>query len=420
MKGLFDNFLLSLAQGPSFLNTHKSRAQCEENTKDQQSDNKKQQKQLTKKQQKALEQAQLQREEQEFLDDQKRKLLSFVRKNTDVNSEIKQGRKEIRKQYDQQAQERKHQLNMIERDQQRQASAVIQVIGKYTMKFLFLKTDDEVLYEYKRKLQKKMQWMMLQVQPFCAGVGLVIYGTLRLIKSKGSLDGMVFLTYYFYSNFCYFSDLHNKLFEIAYPAHPFIFDRRSEVVSRISYFFPTCLRNEIEYLHARIHDLPIDLEAREELLKQDTSDNKYEREFAVGKGKNKYRFKIIVKDAQIYLKCIDKFEDIFELNRDIVKDMELTDILDPHLFDNHKYITDALYEVYRDLGQEYVDKKYHKDSAMELKAKEKIIKKYGLDQQTQKQSSQNLEKNFDKELQQNIDQLEKDINSSSIQEAKRS
>lgn len=35
--------------------------------------------------------------------------------------------------------------------------------------------------------------------------------------------------------------------------------------------------------------------------------------------------------------------------------MELTEILDPYLFDNHKDITNALFEVYTDLGTQYVE-----------------------------------------------------------------
>ena len=38
--------------------------------------------------------------------------------------------------------------------------------------------------------------------------------------------------------------------------------------------------------------------------------------------------------------------------------MELTDILDPYMFDNHRYIVDALYKVYEDLGDQYVKEKY--------------------------------------------------------------
>ena len=91
----------------------------------------------------------------------------------------------------------------------------------------------------------------------------------------------------------------------------------------------------------------------EEAETQETQ-NRYEREFTCGKGAAKYRFKVVVQDAQIYLQCIDKFEDIFELSKDLVKGMELTEILDPYLFDHHKDITNALFDVYIDLGEQYV------------------------------------------------------------------
>jgi hypothetical protein len=50
---------------------------------------------------------------------------------------------------------------------------------------------------------------------------------------------------------------------------------------------------------------------------------------------------------------LDSFEEIFEVSKDLVKNMELTDILDPYLFDSHKEIINALFEVYYDLGTEY-------------------------------------------------------------------
>lgn len=84
--------------------------------------------------------------------------------------------------------------------------------------------------------------------------------------------------------------------------------------------------------------------------------SRYEREFTVRGGK---RFKLIVDDGQIYLKCIDKFEDIFEVSRDVVgKNIELTDLLEPSIFDSHKEVVNALFEVYYDLGTQYVQKYY--------------------------------------------------------------
>ena len=84
--------------------------------------------------------------------------------------------------------------------------------------------------------------------------------------------------------------------------------------------------------------------------------SRYEREFTVRGGK---RFKLIVDDGQIYLKCIDKFEEIFEVSRDVVgKNIELTDLLEPSIFDSHKEVVNALFEVYYDLGTQYVQKYY--------------------------------------------------------------
>lgn len=62
----------------------------------------------------------------------------------------------------------------------------------------------------------------------------------------------------------------------------------------------------------------------------------------------------MVEDGKVLLKCIDSFEDIFQLSRDVVEELELTDILDPYIFDSHKDILNALFEVYYDLANQYV------------------------------------------------------------------
>lgn len=108
--------------------------------------------------------------------------------------------------------------------------------------------------------------------------------------------------------------------------------------------------------------------------------NKYEREFVVNGGK---RFRFIVDDGQVFLQCIDKFEDIFEVSRDILgKELELTDILDPSMFDSHKDVVNALFEVYNDLGTLYVQKHYFVKMSSKIKdeATRKIREKYNLDE----------------------------------------
>lgn len=105
-------------------------------------------------------------------------------------------------------------------------------------------------------------------------------------------------------------------------------------MNSICYYYPGILKHEIEYLHYKIHDLKEKAEQLEESA--DITSNRYEREFSVGKGDYQPKYKIIVLDGKIYLQCIDKFEDIFELSKEVVQHMELTDILDPYMFDNHK------------------------------------------------------------------------------------
>ena len=40
----------------------------------------------------------------------------------------------------------------------------------------------------------------------------------------------------------------------------------------------------------------------------------------------------------------------------MIEGVELTTMLDPFLFDNHKDVTNALFEVYYDLSNEYIEK----------------------------------------------------------------
>lgn len=82
------------------------------------------------------------------------------------------------------------------------------------------------------------------------------------------------------------------------------------------------------------------------------------------------------------MQCIDAFEDIFEVSRDIVgKELELTDILEPGMFDSHKEVVNALFEVYHDLGTLYCQNQYFAKMSTKIQedAKKKIRDRYGLD-----------------------------------------
>ena len=53
-----------------------------------------------------------------------------------------------------------------------------------------------------------------------------------------------------------------------------------------------------------------------------------------------------MEDGELFLQCIDPFEEIFEISRKSIEDLELTELLDPFMFDNHREIINALFEVY--------------------------------------------------------------------------
>ena len=72
------------------------------------------------------------------------------------------------------------------------------------------------------------------------------------------------------------------------------------------------------------------------------------------------KFKIIVEDGELYLQCIDPFEEIFEISKDAIENLELTELLDPYMFDSHRDIINALFEVYYNLSTDYL-KIFHYD-----------------------------------------------------------
>ena len=69
----------------------------------------------------------------------------------------------------------------------------------------------------------------------------------------------------------------------------------------------------------------------------------------------------------MYLECIDSFEDIFEISKELIEGLELTDILDPYLFENHRDIVNALFEVYYDIGEVYMKKFYDEKDVNKIK-----------------------------------------------------
>lgn len=65
--------------------------------------------------------------------------------------------------YKKQAETSKAKYSMAQRNSQKSKGDIVKATGSYSLRFLFLATNDEVLYKYKRKLQKEMQWKLLEM-----------------------------------------------------------------------------------------------------------------------------------------------------------------------------------------------------------------------------------------------------------------
>jgi hypothetical protein len=82
-------------------------------------------------------------------------------------------------------------------------SDVIKETGKYSIRFLFLRVPpgDEILYKYKRKLQKEIQWRLLTNQMPPVLFGAFLFFLTRRLKKKSATDALYFIFGYGFINY---------------------------------------------------------------------------------------------------------------------------------------------------------------------------------------------------------------------------
>lgn len=129
----------------------------------------------------------------------------------------------------------------------------MQRLNTFTWGMMTIKSGDEVIYEYKRKLQRAVQWQILLNQPIAIFCGAFLYLLTRRLKKKADTDVMYAFFPALYCNIGIFGHSSAAMFECGYPAHPQIALMRAEVLSNICFIYPRILKNEIEYLHMKIH-----------------------------------------------------------------------------------------------------------------------------------------------------------------------
>lgn len=85
-------------------------------------------------------------------------MLSFLRESGEQASEDRTRRKVLLDRYKKDASAHKLKGNIAQREQMRTKGDVVKETGSYSIRFLFLRVPpgDEMLYRYKRKLQKEI------------------------------------------------------------------------------------------------------------------------------------------------------------------------------------------------------------------------------------------------------------------------
>jgi hypothetical protein len=68
-----------------------------------------------------------------------------------------------------------------------------------------------------------------------------------------------------------------RLFEVGYPPHPLVLEKRLEAVNIIGFYYPDVLKNEIEFLSKKIREIKLS----NNLIK-DNESVRYEKEFHTG------------------------------------------------------------------------------------------------------------------------------------------
>ena len=198
-----------------------------------------------------------------------------------------------------------------------------------------------------------MHFVMLRTIHYPILTFALIYPLIRYVKAGYMSAAVCAGGFSLYTLHSIYNTSSRFPFEVAYPAHPLVIEKRQEAIYKWWSYDPQIIKHELEYLNRKVYS------------------EGYSKQFQTPKG---YKYEIAVDEGETYINCIDDFEKIFEFSRDVLKENQFMDILSPEDYDSHKLIVDSMYSVYKDFTEEYLRKEYKPDTSMYKHA----IESYGL------------------------------------------
>jgi hypothetical protein len=182
--------------------------------------------------------------------------------------------------------------------------------------------NDPNLYEYRKRIQSEVQYYILRHIHYPLIISGAVYGLIRTVRS-GFMSAAIWAigSGVFVLNSIYNTGAKYP-FELAYPAHPIVIEKRNFAINTWWYYDPEIIKFELEYLNKKVF--------KDGFKKQFTN-------------KGGYKYEIAVENGETYINCIDEFDKVFEFSQDVLKDNKLMDVLSPEDFQSHKHIGKLLF-----------------------------------------------------------------------------
>ena len=128
---------------------------------------------------------------------------------------------------------------------------------------------------------------MVWKQALPVGLGVALFKLTRYLKKSSGMDSLYFVVPFLYANYGIFIVEQKGLFEMGYPAHPYVLKHRMHCINKTCFSYPQIVKNEIEYLHSKL------IENHRKVHGEDDEEEgpplKFERVFTIGEVTSDYK-----------------------------------------------------------------------------------------------------------------------------------
>jgi len=211
---------------------------------------------VSRKEKRRLERQKLNQEEALMLETYQSDMAGYYMDQKKIVEDEKERRGDQRIQYKKDAQIKKYKYRMTQRNQHMSAFRVHKDVNDYSSQICGMKSTDDTIYLYKKKVIAALQFGVLFRLPPTIFWSYLIAKGVRNMKKHGPMDfpiymGIPMLVFLWFDKF----ECSLKAFEIGFPAHPQIIEKRRKIINSCCFFAPSMVKYDIEYMHKKIEGI---------------------------------------------------------------------------------------------------------------------------------------------------------------------